>query len=182
MTPVFHCKLIRFLNPKSDESIRREVEGFFAAALKSLRVENVVRLGVKYPTEQGIEVLVGQIAELQKPAKTHGNLIAQLRKHDLTMEISNGIRTFGIRFEIEQPLNFSGCSWFYRSSPLPISEFGLLYFVDYQSPEQWAEELLASGSVHVVCMVTHWLRRSSYYGRGDNRYLRLLQIGGQRIG
>jgi hypothetical protein len=162
---------MRFLSSTEHEVARAEAETFLVACFESLGVREVVRSGAKHPVGEASKIMSTQLMRPAEPAGAGSNLLNRIMQQDLTMETCQGITTLGVNFQIEQLRDLRGGTVYYRPGPLPVIELGVLYFAERQSPKEWAARLLSSQAVHVLCTVTHLLRRQSIYGTGDNRYL-----------
>lgn len=173
MTQVLHCKVTRFLNGINRKNATVEAEAFLSALFMSLDVQNAMVLDIRCPVVEAISKISCRFAALIEPDWRISDLLTQIQEQDLTMKLCCGVRSFGVNFKIQQAANLSGCTLFYHPGPLPLIELGLLFSSDLQPPVKWTEKLLSAEAIHNVLMVTHWLRRCSYYGFGDNRYLML---------
>jgi hypothetical protein len=170
MSQILHCDIIRFITSLSEEDARGETHAFLSAIFKSMEVQEVTRVGIKYTADEASHTLSRHLVIYVEPLPM-SELLARIQGQDLSVEMCAGVRTFGINFDIEQRFKSSGCTLYYRFGPLPVLELGVLYFADVQSPREWAESLVSSKAVDVIRTQTDWLRLNKRYGAGDRRYL-----------
>lgn len=171
MSQVLHCSITRFINPLDNENVCEETKDFLSAVFKALQVGSVKMLNARCSMQGAVQSMSTRLFKPLGLEDKTADLLAQIREQDLTMEIREGVKTFGVNFKIEMAGELYGCTLFYRPGPLPLIELRTLFFPDSQSPSGWAEKLISTQAVHNLRTVTHWLRKCNYYGFGYNRYL-----------